>query len=149
MVVFAYDGSELAAFAIEEAGRQLATGRDALVVTVWQPADVGFVPTGKRHFDANEASEVKRAADETAAYGAELAEKAGFRSESVAVKAVPTWKGIVETAEERDASLIVLGSHSRAGLSGHLLGSVVAAVVKHSPASVFVVHDRSSATTAG
>lgn len=149
MVVFAYDGSELAAFAIEEAGRQLATGRDALVVTVWQPADVGFVPTGKRHFDANEASEVKRAADETAAYGAELAEKAGFRSESVAVKAVPTWKGIVETAEERDASLIVLGSHSRAGLSGHLLGSVAAAVVKHSPASVFVVHDRSSATTAG
>ncbi len=30
LVVFAYDGSELA---IEEAGRQLAPGRDALVVT--------------------------------------------------------------------------------------------------------------------
>ena len=149
MVVFAYDGSELAAHAIEQAGRQLAAGGDALVVTVWQPADVGFVPTDKRHFDANEASEVKKAAEVTAAYGATLAEKAGFRSQSVAVKAVPTWKGIVETAEEHEASLIVLGSHSRAGLAGHLLGSVAAAVVKHSPASVFVVHDRSSATTAG
>ena len=149
MVVFAYDGSELAAFAIEQAGTQLATGGDALVVTVWQPADVGFVPTGTRHFDANEASEVKRAAEETAAYGAALAEKAGFRAHGVAVKAVPTWKGIVETAEKQEATLIVLGSHSRAGLAGHLLGSVAAAVVKHSPASVFVVHERSSATTAG
>jgi hypothetical protein len=33
-VLFAYDGSELAAFAIEQAGRQLATARDALVVCV-------------------------------------------------------------------------------------------------------------------
>ena len=149
MVVFAYDGSELAALAIEQAGVELATGREALVVTVWQPADVGFVPISQRHFDANEAAEVKRAAEETAAYGAELAEKAGFRSQSVAVKAVPTWKGIVETAEEHEASVIVLGSHSRAGLASHLLGSVAAAVVKHSPASVFVAHDRGSATTAG
>lgn len=143
MVVFAYDGSELAARAIEQAGTQLATGRDALVVTVWQPADVGFVPIGKRHFDANEASEVKRAAEETAAYGAQLAEKAGFPSQGVAVKSVPTWKGIVEVAEEHEASLIVLGSHSRAGLAGRLLGSVAAAVVKHSSASVLVVHERS------
>jgi hypothetical protein len=44
-VVFAYDGSELAAFAIERAATQLAPGRDALVVCVWQPADVGFTPT--------------------------------------------------------------------------------------------------------
>ena len=140
MIVFAYDGSELAARAIEEAGTQLATGGDALVVTVWQPADVGFVPTDRRHFDANEASEVKNAAEVTAAYGATLTEKAGFRSQSAAVKAVPTWKGIVETAEEHNASLIVLGSHSRAGLTGHLLGSVAAAVVKHSRGSVLVVH---------
>ncbi len=45
-VLFAYDGSELAELAIEEAGRQLAPGREALVVCVWQPADVGFLPTG-------------------------------------------------------------------------------------------------------
>jgi len=142
-VLFAYDGSELAALAIEQAAKQLATGRDALVLCVWQPADVGFVPTSERHFDANQASEVKRAAEETAAHGASLAETAGFRSQSMAVQAAPTWKGIVQTAEEHQASLIVLGSHRRSGLVGHLLGSVAAAVVTHSASSVLVVHQRS------
>jgi len=139
-VLFAYDGSELATLAIEQAAQQLAPGRDALVLCVWQPADVGFVPVNDRHFDATQASEVKKAAEETAAHGASLAEKAGFRSQSVAVEAAPTWQGIVETAEERGASLIVLGSHRRSGLAGHLLGSVAAAVVKHSARSVLVVH---------
>ena len=142
-ILFAYDGSELATLAIEQAGKQLATGRDALVLCVWQPADVGFVPTNKRHFDANQASEVKRAAEEIAAQGASLAEKAGFRSQSMAVKAAPTWKGIVETAEEQQARLIVLGSHRRSGVVGHVLGSVAAAVVTHSATSVLVVHQRS------
>ncbi len=137
-MLFAYDGSELAKLAIEQAGRQLAPGRDALVVCVWQPADVGFVPIGERHFDAADAAEVRKAAEETAAHGASLAEKAGFRPQSIAIEAAPTWKGIVEVAEERDASLIVLGSHRRSGL-GHLLGSVAAAVVAHSASSVLIV----------
>lgn len=139
-VLFAYDGSELATLAIEQAAQQLAPGQDALVLTVWQPADVGFVPVNDRHFDATQAQDVKKAAEETAAHGASLAEKSGFRSQSVAVEAAPTWKGIVETAEERGSTLIVLGSHRRSGLTGHLLGSVAAAVVKHSASSVLVVH---------
>jgi nucleotide-binding universal stress UspA family protein len=142
-VVFAYDGSTLAKLAIEQAGRQLAPRRDALVVCVWQPADVGFVPTSERHFNAAEATEVRKAAEETAAYGASLAEKAGFRPESMAIEAAPTWKGILDVAEEREAGLIVLGSHRRSGLAGHLLGSVAAAVVAHSSSSVLVVHGRS------
>ncbi len=142
-VLFAYDGSELAALAIEQAAKQLAPGRDALVLCVWQPADVGFTPTGKRRFDADQATEVRRAAEETAAHGSSLAERAGFRSASMALQAAPIWRGIVETADQRGASLIVLGSHRRSGLVGHLLGSVAAAVVAHSPASVLVVHQRS------
>ena len=47
-VVFAYDGSELAGYAIAHAATQLMTPRDALVVCVWQPADVGFTPVGER-----------------------------------------------------------------------------------------------------
>ena len=62
-VLFAYDGSELARFAIEQAGRQLAPGRDALVLCVWQTGDVGFVPTGEQHFKATAADEVKKAAE--------------------------------------------------------------------------------------
>ena len=139
-VLFAYDGCELAKLAIEQSGRQLAPGRDALVVCVWQTGDVGFLPIGERHLNAAQATEVRGAAEETAAYGASLAEKAGFRPQSVAIEAAPTWKGIVAVAEEREVSLIVLGSHRRSGLVGHLLGSVAAAVVAHSASSVLVVH---------
>jgi nucleotide-binding universal stress UspA family protein len=137
-VIFAYDGSELSRLAIEDAARQLAPGRDALVVCVWQTGDVGFVPTSRQHFDAAEATEVRRAAEETAAYGASLAERAGFRPQSIAIQAAPTWKGIVDVAEERSASLIVLGSHRRSGFAGHLLGSVASAVVAHSESSVLI-----------
>lgn len=142
-ILFAYDGCDLAQFAIQHAARQLAPGREALVLCVWQPADVGFVPAGERHFNAAQATEVKAAAEETAAHGASLAEQAGFRARSMAIEAAPTWKGIVKVAAERDASLIVLGSHRRTGLVGHLLGSVAAAVVSHSASSVLVVHQRS------
>lgn len=142
-VLFAYDGCDLAKFAIEQAGLQLAPGRDALVVCVWQPADVGFLPTGGRHLNAAQATEVRAAAEETAAHGASLAERAGFRPRSIAVETAPTWKGIVTVADEHEASLIVLGSHRRTGLVGHLLGSVAAAVVAHSAASVLVVHQGS------
>jgi nucleotide-binding universal stress UspA family protein len=142
-VLLAYDGSELARLAIEQAGLQLAPGRDALVVCVWHPADVGFVPSPERHIEAQNATKVKEAAEETAARGASLAEKAGFQAESMAVKAAPTWKGIVEVAEERKASLIVLGAHRRSGLVGHLLGSVTAAVAAHSAVPVFVVQQPS------
>jgi nucleotide-binding universal stress UspA family protein len=142
-VLFAYDGSQLAQLAIEQASQLLVPGRDALVLCVWQPADVGFIPVDDQHLDAQNASEVQKAAQQTAAHGASLAEKAGFQSQSMAIEAAPTWKGIVKVAEEQQASLIVLGSHHRSGIIGHLLGSVSAAVVTHSTSSVLVVHQRS------
>ncbi|MDT5267044.1 MAG: hypothetical protein QOI90_3670 [Mycobacterium sp.] len=147
-VVFAYDGSELAAFAIERAATQLAPGRDALVVCVWQPVDVGFTPSDNGHlaghFDADQATEVRRAAERTAAHGAALAVAAGFRAWSKAVEAAPTWRGIVATADEHDASLIVLGPHRRNGLLGHLQGSVAAAVVAHTTTPVLIVPQRTA-----
>ena len=78
-VLLAYDGSELAQLAIEQAARELAPGRNALVLCVWQPTDVGFVPVGKQHFNAQDATEVEDAAEGTAAHGAALAEKAGHK----------------------------------------------------------------------
>ena len=139
-VVFAYDGSDLADYAIANAGEQLSPGRECLVLCVWQPSDVGFVPVGERTLHAAAADEVRQAAEETAAHGAKLAEEAGFRSQSVTHEAAPSWKGIVEVADQRGASLIVLGSHERTGLIGHLLGSVAASTVSHSCISVLVVH---------
>jgi nucleotide-binding universal stress UspA family protein len=138
--IFAYDGSELAGYAIEQAGIQLAPGREALVVCVWQPADVGFMPVEGRHLHAAAANEVEEAAKETAAKGAELADKVGFKASPQTVEAAPTWKGLVKVAEDHRCGLIVIGSHQRSGLLGHLAGSVAAATVSHFESSVLVIH---------
>ena len=143
-VVFAYDGSELAKLAIDEAGRLLGQGRDALALTVWHPFDVGFVPAGSVRFDAAQISEVKEAAEQTADEGASLARAAGFNARAAAVEAAPTWKGVVKIADEHDASLIVLGSHGRTGFAGVLIGSVAEAVSAHSRRSVLIIHRHAS-----
>jgi len=61
---------------------------------------------------------------------------------SAVVEAGTTWKGIVGLADERDASLIVLGSHGRRSLAQTLIGSVAAAVAGHAQRSVLIVHKR-------
>jgi nucleotide-binding universal stress UspA family protein len=140
LVVFAFDGSELARHAIDEAGALLATPRDALVLTVWKPFDVGFEPAEGVQFDAEQTVEVRKAAEQTAAAGASLAQAAGFRARSRAIEFSPTWKGIVKVADELNASVIVLGSHGRSGLAGVFIGSVAATVGSHCRRSVLIVH---------
>ncbi len=139
-VLFAYDGSDLAKLAIDEAGRQLAPGRDAIVLTVWRPYGVGFIPPPEVEFDAAATDEVRKAAEETAAQGASMAQAAGFRAQTLAVKEPTTWKGIARVADDRDASVIVLGSHGKSGLTGIFLGSVASAVAAHSGRTVLIVH---------
>jgi nucleotide-binding universal stress UspA family protein len=142
-VVFAYDGSDLAKLAIDEAGRQLRPGREALVLTVWQTFNVGFISSRELHIDAAVSSEVRKAAEETAAAGAALADAAGFTVSSAAKEAPSAWKCIVDVADGRDASLIVLGSHGRSGFPNVLLWSVAGAVAAHTNRSVLIVHRRS------
>ena len=141
-ILFAYDGSDLAANAITEAGQQLRPGRDAIVLTIWEPFNVGFLPVGGITFDAAGADEVQSAAEETATHGASLAEAAGFRAKIMTAEAAPTSKGIIDAAEQHDASLIVLGSHGRSGVTSLMLGSVAGAVAAHSRRSVLIVHRR-------
>jgi len=139
-VLFAYDGSVLARLAIQEAARQLGAGRDALVLTVWEPFNVGFLPTDGTNLDAARADEVSHAAEQTAAQGASLAEAAGFQAQSMTTRATPAWNGIVDVADDRQASLIVIGSHGRTGLATVALGSVASGVADHAPRSVLIVH---------
>ena len=138
-ICFAYDGSDLARSAIVAAPGLVGPGRDAVVVCVWQPADVGFTPPPGEYFDPNNAHEVARMAERVAAAGALLAEQAGFRARSVAVEAAPTWQGIVFAAQAEKARLIVLGPHPRGGLLAALQGSVSATVAAHTAIPVLFV----------
>lgn len=140
LLLFAYDGSDLAGSAIAEAGRQLATARDAVVLTAWEPFKVEFIPLQGTQFNAMNSYDVGAAANKVAGYGATLARAAGFQAQSMAIRATPSWRAIVDVAEARGASLIVLGSHGRTSLASVPVGSVAVAVTRHSTCSVLIVH---------
>ncbi len=139
-VLFAYDGSDLAAHAIAEAGQQLPDRRDAVVLTVWRTFGVGFVPEPGTRFDAACADDVRQAAEHTAAHGAALATSAGFAAQPLAVEGTPAWKAVVDAADDHQASLIVIGSHGHGRLGGRIADSVAANVASRSPRPVLVVH---------
>jgi nucleotide-binding universal stress UspA family protein len=143
-LLLCYDGSEDAEQAIEHAGRLLG-GRDALVVTVWQPTpalgSLAFAGATDSMFDF---VEVNRAAAElggrVASDGLRIAEQAGLHAEPVAVEATgPVWKTIVDIANRHDAAAIVMGSRGLTGLTSMLLGSVSNAIVHHADRPTLVM----------
>jgi nucleotide-binding universal stress UspA family protein len=146
-VLIAYDGSDFARAAIREAGEHLASGRHAVLLTVFEPLDkirffgVAGVPVETETM--NELYETARAsAEKVADEGCELACKVGFEAEPAVVVGAPVWNQIVEVADARDAALIVIGSRGLSGLKHVALGSVAAAVAQHSKRSVLIVHAR-------
>lgn len=146
-VLIAYDGSDPAKAAIADAAGQLGPGRRAIVLTVWEPLEeLPFLGVGGVASDTEAVetviAETRAGAEEVAKEGAELASAAGFEADAEAASGDPVWQQIVEVAEERDVSLIVLGSRGRSGLSYVLLGSVATAVSQHSKRSVLIVHSR-------
>jgi nucleotide-binding universal stress UspA family protein len=143
-LLLCYDGSDDAKHAIECAGRLLG-GRDALVVTVWQPAPAlgsfAFAGATDSMFDF---VEVNRAAADlggrVAGDGVRIAERAGLHAEPVAVEATgPVWKTIVDIADRTDAAAIVMGSRGLTGLRSMLLGSVSSAIVHHADRPTLVI----------
>ena len=144
LVLFAYDGSEHARAAIEEAGRQLRSGRPALVLTVVTPLEA--IPFWSAPFTAmpsEVAEEIFGRAEEVAREGAALAGTAGFAGEPLVERSTPIWTRIVDVAEEKGAAVIVLGSHGRTALGNVLMGSVASAVAHHAKRPVLIVHRRS------
>jgi nucleotide-binding universal stress UspA family protein len=137
-VLFAYDGSEHAKEAIRQAGRQLRGGREAIVLSVWEPFTampfaVTVAPPGLEDGIRDEARKV-------AEEGAALARESGFEAEAVVEQGDPIWQKIVESAEQHDASIVVMGSHGRTGIGLVLMGSVAAATARHTDRPVLIAH---------
>ena len=91
-VLLAYDGSALAALAIEEAGRQ-ARHRTRRAGALRMAAGRSWLRTRQQAtLRRHRGDEVRRAAEETAAYGASLANKAGLMAQGLVVEAAPIGK---------------------------------------------------------
>ena len=138
-VLFAYDGSDQAQGAIEQAGRQLQGDRKAIVLSVWEPLEsVPFWGAPMSTVPAEMAEQVRDEAEKVAAEGAERARQAGFDAEPAVVEGAPVWQGIVHAAEEEGAGIIVIGSHGRRGAAYLAMGSVATAVAHHSKVPVLI-----------
>jgi nucleotide-binding universal stress UspA family protein len=144
-LLICYDGSENAKDAIRSAGGLLAK-RQALVLTVWEPAASpgGFAWLGDGSSIVNFA-ELDRAAAEhggrVAGEGVHIALEEGLHAEPITIKAAgPVWKTILDIADNEDAAAIVMGCRGLTGVRSLLLGSVSSAVIHHAERPTLVVH---------
>jgi nucleotide-binding universal stress UspA family protein len=160
-VVLCYDGSEFARRAIRHAGVVLGGGT-ATVLTIWESVGSALLRHSRRGTtelgrDFKEISEAvvdeldegtADRAQATAAEGVEVARAAGFDAQPEARRAlartaerdtVTVWHAILDTAEEKDAAVVVLGARGRSGLGSALLGSVSYGIVHNSTRPVLVV----------
>ncbi|MET3925080.1 universal stress protein [Devosia sp. 2618] len=141
-ILVASDGSELAKRAVVQAGAiAKALGASLSVVTVSSPpptfaaAEIGWsVPPNV--FDqihaANDAAASKIFAQAKVASGIAISKSVHFQNASPA-------DGIIETAKQLGADLIVMGSHGHSGLNRLLLGSQATKVLAHSTVPVLIV----------
>jgi nucleotide-binding universal stress UspA family protein len=137
-ILIAYDGSDYAKAAIEQAAEQLDNGRRAIVLTVWQQFRAAFVGVGAAPDGLEDG--IERDARRVAEEGARLAREAGFDAAPAVERGDPVWQRIVEVADERDAGIVVLGSAGRTGIPRVLIGSVAGAVASHSKRPVLIAH---------
>jgi nucleotide-binding universal stress UspA family protein len=154
-IVIAYDGSDAARRAIQEAAG-LFGSRRVLVLTVWEPGlayqaaveSWGMTPgaIGPPPVDPELTKELDdelhARAERVARDGAELARSLGLQAEPLAVaEEGAVADAIVELARRRAVAAIVVGSRGLSGLRARLEGSTSSVVLKHAPCPVLVVHD--------
>jgi nucleotide-binding universal stress UspA family protein len=79
---------------------------------------------------------------ERAQEGAQLAKAAGFAADARADLNAPTWRGVVEAADEIDAAAIVLGSRGLTGIRELVEGSLSHELADHAGRPVLIVPAR-------
>jgi len=136
-LLFANDGSANANRAIEQ-GSSLLSARPALVLHVWHSFAAQMPDYGP-----DLAKDIDEVADQHAHSlahdGAGFATERGLEAEESCLRTeAPVWRGILDVADQREASAIIVGSRGLTGLSA-ALGSVSHGVVQHSQRPVLLV----------
>ena len=151
-VLIAYDGSEVSRAAVRHAA-ELFAGRPAVLATVWEPGlaavsmgvpdtmGMGTLPPDPATIEAIDRLQREHAAT-VAADGAEFARSLGLAAEPQAVPdEVDVADTLIDIARERDAAVVVVGSHGISGLRTRLLGSVSRKLIEHCDRPVLVIRD--------
>jgi nucleotide-binding universal stress UspA family protein len=142
-VLFCYDGSEGSRTALMAAIDWIKPAADAVVLTVWTPAEVQLARAGsfvvaipnEGEVDEREAEFAQRIAEE----GAAGARTRGYNAVArIAQSDQSVAKTVGEVAEEVDAGLIVCGQRGRGTVGSALLGSVSHALAAHTRRPVLI-----------
>jgi nucleotide-binding universal stress UspA family protein len=150
LILIAYDGSDDAKAAIEQAGK-LFPGETATVLTVWER----FIDTMARAgvgagviVDYDEVDkQTAQSASEKAEEGAKLATETGLAASAKTVVVDSTISdAILDAAASTSASVVVTGSRGYTGVKSLMLGSVSHHLVQHADLPVVVVPSPAIAT---
>lgn len=151
-IVIAFDGSAAAIDAVQQAAGLLGEGRDAVILTVWEPglltAAVAPIPGGigapvpppdVDQIKALDKSEHEHA-DRIAADGVKLASEHGLNATAhVSRDEASVATTILRVADEVDASAIVIGSKRHSAIASVLLGSTTEAVLHKTSRPLVVI----------
>jgi nucleotide-binding universal stress UspA family protein len=151
-IVLAVDGSAAATAGVNLLATPLCSGLRVWVVDVAPTAHPWWI--GMSAVDAGNFERLLQLNEEAGAEDRAAAEAATSRLRAVGIEANSCHRigdpaaELVRATHELGADTIVIGSRGQTGLSRLVLGSVTRQVLRHSPASVLVVHAGSQPWTA-
>jgi nucleotide-binding universal stress UspA family protein len=150
-LVLGYDGSDCSRTALARTVELARAMRDVTVVVVYAfEFSIGYVPMGMTDSPLMMSAEFDDHVQLVQGYGetqvanaAEELAAAGVTAEKLVVEGRPV-EVLLDTAKDRDASLIVVGSHGEGAVSAAFLGSTALKLLHHSKVPVLVVprHDK-------
>ncbi len=139
-IVVATDGSKYSIAAASEAiGLAKRNGSALTVISVvpselTTPTDIDFTVNQREFIAEKEMHE----AEKNAKAVKEAAQKEGIEAKAFVLSGKPP-EAIIQTAQDKNADLIMLGSHGRTGMEKFLMGSVAERVIVLSACPVLVV----------
>ena len=150
-LVLGYDGSDCSKTALARTIDLAGAMPGVTVVVVYAfEFSIGYVPMGMTDSPLMMSAEFDDHAQLVRGYGEGQVQQAavklaaaGIKTEKVVAEGRPV-EVLLETAKERDAALIVVGSHGEGAVSAAFLGSTALKLLHHSELPVLVVprHDK-------
>lgn len=139
-ILIPVDGSDTALKAVESAAQMARVFQArATVVYVIDPYPFGGLGSDLAYGQVEYLSAAKAEAQAASEAARGVLAAAGINAEAWTVESHTIWRGILETAQETGADLIVMGSHGRRGLEKMVLGSTAQRVLSHAMLPVLIV----------